>query len=109
MSNSGPKSLSELIFAPGGPLHELAVRAARRSDLAGFLRAGLPPELGAHVVAGNLRPDGTLVVVTDSPAWAARLRFEGASILARCQEIYPESQRVKVRVTGPDADAVSNP
>jgi hypothetical protein len=98
MSNSDLKPLSELMFNADGPLHDLAVQAARRTDLTGYLRAGLPTELQDHLRAGNARPDGTLVVMADSPAWAARLRFEGALLLARCREVHPEIQRIKVRV-----------
>jgi hypothetical protein len=98
MSNNDLKSLSELVFDAEGPLHDLAIQAARRTDLTGYLRAGLSAELRDHLRAGNPRPDGTLVIMADSPAWAARLRFEGGLLLARCREVHPEVQRIKVRV-----------
>jgi hypothetical protein len=105
MSNKELKPLASLILTGGTALRELALEAARRSDLAGYLRAGLPADLAPHLVGGNLRPNGVLVVLADSPAWAARLRFEGAQLLARCRELHPESQRVKVRVAGSGEDA----
>lgn len=103
MSDSGPKSLSDLIFGSHGPLRDLAEQAARRTDLAAHLRAGLPPELGAHLLGANLRPDGTLVVTADRPDWAARLRFESEPLLARGRQMHPESQRLRVRVGVPTA------
>jgi hypothetical protein len=104
MSNKELRPLASLIFTGGTALHGLASEAARRSDLAGFLRAALPAELAPHLLGGNLRSNGVLVVLADSPAWAARLRFESAQLLARCRELHPESQRVKVRVAGPGGE-----
>jgi hypothetical protein len=86
---------------PSSALENLARQAARRVDLAGHLRAGLPAEIRPHLLAGNLREDGTLVLLTDSPAWAARLRFQSEQLLARSREVYPQSQRIKVRVGAP--------
>ena len=101
MSNSDSKRLFDQLFAPGQPLHDLARRAAEQSDLTGWLRAVMAGDLRAHLLAGNLREDGTLVVLTDSPAWAARLRFEGEVLLDRCRELHPQTQGIKVRVAGP--------
>ena len=56
-------------------------------DLAATLRAGLPPEMSAELRSASLHDDGTLVVMAASPAWAARLRFEGATLLARVAKV----------------------
>jgi hypothetical protein len=104
--NKELRRLSELISAAGSPLQALARQAAQRTDLCGHLRGGLTADLADHLVGGNIRPDGVLVVLTDSPAWATRLRFEGERLLARCQELYPQAAQVKIRVAGP-ADSAS--
>jgi hypothetical protein len=62
-------------------LGKLICRAQDMDRLAKALKSGLETELGSHLVAANLRPDGTLVVLADGPAWAARLRYETPRIL----------------------------
>jgi hypothetical protein len=99
MSNKSPKSLSELIFQPGGPLHELARRADAATDLASALRSVLAPALAAELRSASLQEDGTLVVTAGSSAWAARLRYEAGCLLARCRETNPAAQRLEVRVS----------
>jgi hypothetical protein len=100
MSKNTPKSLSELIFRPGSALHDLAKQAETAMGLAAALRAGLPPEMSAELRSASLRDDGTLVVLASSPAWAARLRFERETLLARCHALHPQVRRVTVRVSG---------
>ena len=73
-------------------------RSRARLDLADDLRKILPPDLQAALTGCNLRGDGTLVVTTDSPAWAARLRFESEALLRACRGRFPEAARVRVRV-----------
>lgn len=57
-------------------LAKLVSRAQDMDRLAKALKSGLDAELGSHLVAANLRPDGTMVVLADGSAWAARLRYE---------------------------------
>jgi hypothetical protein len=103
MSRKTPKSLSELVFRPGGPLAELARRAAATVSLVEGVRAGLPDGMGEQLRGVNLRDDGTLVVLAASSAWAARLRFEADALLAAGRRIAPGARRVEVRVAGPGA------
>jgi hypothetical protein len=100
MSNKSPKSLSDLIFRPGSALHELARQAGATADLALVLRNGLTPELAGALRSASIHDDGTLVVLASSPAWAARLRFEEARLLALCADQRPPVNRLKVRVSG---------
>ena len=99
MSNKSPKSLSDLIFQPGSALNDLARRADAATGLASALRCALAPALAAELRTATLRSDGTLVVTAVSSAWAARLRYEGERLLARCRETHPEAQRLEVRVS----------
>lgn len=101
MSRKTPKSLSELVFRPGGPLQDLADRAAAATRLTDGLRAALPPALGDQLRAAQLHDDGTLVVLAASSAWAARLRFEADALLACARRQAPGVSRVEVRVAGP--------
>ena len=43
--------------------------------------------------------DGELIVIADSPAWAARLRFEGDKLLAAARDAGEQVTTVSVRVT----------
>ena len=60
----------------GGALGELVQRAEGMGRLLAGLKQGLDPELAARLKGVNLRPDGQLVIIAETPAWAARLRFE---------------------------------
>jgi len=103
MSQKQPELLSSLALGPGGALEGLARRAAERVGLADGLRAALPPALGEQLRGANLRDDGTLVVLAASSAWASRLRFEAAALLAAAGGLGLAPLRVEVRVAGPGA------
>jgi hypothetical protein len=53
------------------------------------VRALLPAEEGAHLVSAATNEAGELVLVMDTPSWAARVRF--------CVSALPSSA-VKIRV-----------
>lgn len=95
--STGPRSLKDLLDA-GSPLDQLKHEVDRRLELADHLRSALPEPLQPALLNCNLRDDGTLVITTPSPAWAARLRFETESLLQRCRERFPSTARVRVRV-----------
>ncbi len=103
MSENAPKPLSELIFRAGSAVNDLARRAESAIELAAALRGALPDELAGALQAATLREDGTVVVMAVSPAWAARLRFEADTLLARCRERHPGATRLRVRVSGAPA------
>jgi hypothetical protein len=74
-----PKTLKGLL-GESPRLARIAQSAARLAALTASVREALPPEIQPHLTAANVRED-TLVLTTDSPAWAARLRFHGGEIL----------------------------
>ncbi|HUO82866.1 MAG TPA: DUF721 domain-containing protein [Gammaproteobacteria bacterium] len=98
----GPRSLLDIMTQPGTALDEL-VRRAEKVDRLGRAVATLIGEpIGAHVVSANLRDDA-LTVITDSPVWAARLRFESERLLNGLRESAiadVHSLTVKVRAPG---------
>ena len=57
-----------------GTLNTLYKKALVLARLQGHLRSALGPPLGLHVSVANLVGE-TLTLYSDSPAWAARLRF----------------------------------
>ena len=79
-------SLEKLLKnAAGNGLEKIVHRAQNMDDLAQKLRLGLDPELGEQIVAVNVREDGALVVICESSAWAARLRYENDRLVAIAQ------------------------
>ena len=73
-------------------------RARSMAALADRLAAALPDELRPGLRAANIRDD-ELVVIADSPAWAARLRFEGDKLLAAARAADEPVTSVSVRVS----------
>jgi hypothetical protein len=82
-------------------LERLAKQAARAGSLATLVQRELPEPLGAHVV-GAARRDDDLVVIVDSAAWSARVRYAGPRLKLRLAELgEPVTGKVRVRVRGP--------
>ncbi len=79
-------------------LGELVDRAGKIGELTSALSAALPADFADSLVAANPRPDGTLVVIARSPAWASRLRFEEARLLesARAHGVSADTLLVRV-------------
>lgn len=93
------RKFEDLINPNGtGDLDALVRRARELGELASALARALPADLGADVLAANVRPDGELVVVCRTPARAARLRYEGRTLLAAASSAGENVNRVTVRV-----------
>jgi hypothetical protein len=58
-----------------GPLGALAREAERRRLATEDLRKLLPADEAPHLVSAATDSDGELVIVMDSPSWAARVRY----------------------------------
>lgn len=93
------KSLDNLLN-PGkdGDLASIVRRAQDMGKLATALMRALPPEEGAAILAANIRADGELVVLCESPAWASRLRFSSDALLAAAKAEGAAVSRCSVRV-----------
>jgi len=68
-----PRRLADLLTS--GPLAQLAHEAQRRRLETVEIRKLLPPDEGAHLVSAASNDSGELVLVMDSPSWAARVRY----------------------------------
>ena len=88
----------------GGPLpglERLAKRAAAAQSLTAIVQRQLTEPLGAHVVSAARREED-LVVVVDSAAWAARVRYAGPRLKERLAELGEAvTGKVRVRVRRP--------
>ena len=69
-----------LLHSGAGTLGRLGRRAAQLAEATRILREHLTPPLADHASVAAIRGP-TLVVVVDSPVWAARLRYQSAEIL----------------------------
>ena len=69
----------------------------RRRQLLQAIRAHLPPPLDAHCLYAALE-EGKLTLVTDSPAWASRLRFQTLELTAELSSTQGEIEACRVRV-----------
>jgi hypothetical protein len=95
-----PKSLQKLLNPNNdGGLGDVIRRAKEMGELASTLSAALPADLADGIVAANIRDGGELVVVCESPAWAARLRFEGEHLMAAARQSGVEVSSCVVRVS----------
>ena len=82
-----PRHMSE--FLREGALSGLLREAERRRTETARVRDLLPAEEAAHVVSATTNESGELVLVMDTPAWAARARYAASAL--------PHA-RVKIRV-----------
>jgi hypothetical protein len=85
--SDAPRHLSEFLNA--GPLSRLLRESERRRLETARVRKLLPAEESAHVVSAATNEAGELVLVMDSPGWAARVRY--------CLRSLPGAE-VKIRV-----------
>ena len=93
--------LKPLFSTPLDGLDRLARKAAEVVGLADVVRRELPDSLGQHVVGAARRADD-LVVMVDSAAWSARVRYAAPKLVLRLAELgEPVVGKVRVRVRSP--------
>ncbi len=95
-----PRKLSNILAGKGGDLAKLLHRAEEIAGLTDTVRRLLPANVAAHVVAASLH-DKRMVILTDSPVWAARLRYLDPGIDKRLESLDIEAERIQIRVRAP--------
>ena len=97
------KSLENLLNPNSdGDLGSLIRRAQDMGELACALASALPGDEGAAILAANVRDDGELVVLCQSPAWASRLRFSADTLLGVARAHGADANRCTIRVARAD-------
>ena len=71
---TAPRRVNVLLDAGNGTVGHLLTRARWLNELTGELQRHLTPSVATHCRVANFR-SGVLVLQTDSPAWATRLRY----------------------------------
>jgi hypothetical protein len=90
-----------LFSSPLDGIEGLVRQSARVQALATLVRRELPERLAEHII-GVSRRDEDLVVIVDSAAWSARIRYAGPELKARLGELgEPVAGKVRVRVRRP--------
>ena len=82
-----------------GELGEIVSRARDFAQLTEALSEALPEDLREGLVAASISTEGQLVVFGRSPAWAARLRYEAATMLEAARSAGGRADSVRVRVS----------
>lgn len=82
-----PVSLAQLLKT--GRLGSLTREAERRREATAEVKALLPAEEASHLVSAVTNEQGDLVLVMDTPTWAARVRYSVAGLA---------NPKVKIRV-----------
>jgi len=93
-----PDPLKPLFAGLNPGLARLAEKAAAAASLTVKVQQSLPEALRPHVLSASRRGDD-LVVIVDSAAWSARVRYAGTKLkqqLAAAGEVVTGKVRVKV-------------
>lgn len=102
MSTRYPRSIAKIIEQVGSSGHSSL--SAQVRQLAAFerqVKGCLPADLAEHCQVAGLR-DGCLRLATDSPAWAARLRFQAPRLVQQLTHQGATGLRsVQVRIIPP--------
>mgnify|MGYP001416558997 CR=1 FL=1 len=90
--------LKPLFSGLGGAFAELARKAAATTSLTDAVQQSLPDMLRPHVVSAVRRGED-LVVIVDSAAWSARVRYAGPRLCEQLQALgEPVAGKVRVKV-----------
>ncbi len=100
MSNQRLKNL--LDSSADGDLGRIVARAQEMGALTQALGRVLPPDERSCLIAANIRNDGELIVICQSSAWAARLRFKTDTLLAAARAHGAEVEHCTIRVARQD-------
>ncbi|MDH3350386.1 MAG: DUF721 domain-containing protein [Gammaproteobacteria bacterium] len=80
-------------------LGEIVRHARAMDELLRVLRDALPGDAASSINAANIRDDSVLVILANSPAWAAKLRFEADSLMTAARNAGIEVRSCTIRVS----------
>jgi hypothetical protein len=91
-----PKSVRQLLKSKPA-LKQLELEISAQKALLSDIRRHLSGELAPHCLGAQIKRD-RLVLHTDSPVWATRLRYSAPQLASLLQETHPGLREIKVRV-----------
>jgi hypothetical protein len=99
MSKDTPMTSLTQLFTTTAPLHALIQRGQALQQLEEQLKLQLPEALRTHCSVANLTADRSLILLTDSAAWATQLRYCHDLLLSHTQRITGQViARLEIRV-----------
>ena len=98
MQSDKLKHISEIINASYSNLQGLSEIAEDKASLSRYLKKNLT-NFGQHIVSAYINNSGILIIKTNSPELAARLRYEEKEIRSLCKKfgIFPEKIKINSR------------
>ncbi len=96
---NSPKKIRKYLSGSSDELENLITRALEISHLNIKFHSILDKTLKNHCDIANFR-DGNLVLLTDSPAWISRLRYQIPSLLKQLQQLseFKGITQIKLRI-----------
>jgi hypothetical protein len=92
-----PHSVKDVLGAQSPTLTRVAAQSSRQSYWKQWLAAHLPAELTPRL-SGVVEREDTLVILAESAAWSARLRYVIQELEGKIKQAQPTIQHVSVRV-----------
>ena len=92
-----PNSVKEVLGRATPTLNRIGDQTGRQAYWKQWLAQHVPAELTARLT-GLVEREDTLVIFTESAAWAARLRYVMLELQSRIKQAQPTIQHVSVRV-----------
>lgn len=91
-----PKSVRHLL-KDKPTLKRLELEISAQKALLARIRLSVPDDLALHCAAAQIQ-GRQLVLHTDSPAWATRLRYIAPQLLSLLRPDYPSMSEIKIKV-----------
>ena len=107
---SSPTKLSAIV-TQNPAIRQLLDEAARFGDLTERARGIVGPTLATHIIGTVMRHD-SLIVLADSAAWAAKLRYQTPILLDQLPRVHPQYSQiraVRIKVAVPRTPSERNP
>ena len=95
MQSNKLKHISEIINASYSNLGELSETAQEKSSLSRYLKTNLK-NFGRYIVSAYINNSGILIIKTNSPESAARLRYEEKTIRDLCKKLGNLPVKIKI-------------
>ena len=85
------------VLTLGGPRARITARANHHDAVERQLRQRLGPPLCNHVALGALEPS-RLVLVTDSPVWSNRIRYQAQRLLTSLSDFFDSQAKPRLEI-----------
>ena len=95
MQSIKPKHISEIINTSFSNLEELSKTAQEKSSLSRYHKKNLK-NFGQYIISAYINNSNILVIKTNSPEFAARLKYEEKEIRELCKKLDAFPLKIKI-------------